>query len=343
MDRPTFDAFCHQHRLGAAAIDTALALSGQRPDAVAWHAFAVTALRAAGLAGVGAGVLFFVAANWQDYGVFGRFALLQGALLVAVAVTLWRPPPQRLGQAALLLAAMLAGALLALFGQSYQTGADVHELFFAWALLALPFALAAASGALWALWWGILNVALALLCGWLGPQHFVCQFVAGWGLDRSGLLMLPCVLNLVAAAAFVWLQRSRWHASAPPWLARMLAGLGILYGTAASVLVVAAWKRDDARGVGLAVVFAYTAISALTFFLTWQRRRDVYPIALLAASWIAISTVWLGRLITLRDLGTFFLLSLWLIGASTAAGMQLMRWRRRWQADARPLAAEIAS
>ena len=35
------------------------------------------------------------------------------------------------------------GALLALFGQTYQTGADVYELFLTWALLGLPLVIAA--------------------------------------------------------------------------------------------------------------------------------------------------------------------------------------------------------
>jgi uncharacterized membrane protein len=107
-------------------------------------------LKGAGVAALGAGVIFFVAANGQDYGVMGRFAILEAAFLVCVGIALWRPSPGAIGQAALILATLLTGALLALFGQSYQTGADLYELFFTWALLALPFAVAGRSGAQWA-------------------------------------------------------------------------------------------------------------------------------------------------------------------------------------------------
>ena len=112
MERPALDAFTRWHRLAPPAIGTAQRLTGLHPDAVAWRAFAVGLMHAAGLGAVGAGVLFFVAANWQAFGSVGRFALLQVALLACVGVALWRPPPSPPGQTALTLATLLIGALL---------------------------------------------------------------------------------------------------------------------------------------------------------------------------------------------------------------------------------------
>ena len=51
-------------------------LIAARPAAAAWRAFAIRLLNAAGIGALGAGIIFFVAANWQDYGLMGRFALL---------------------------------------------------------------------------------------------------------------------------------------------------------------------------------------------------------------------------------------------------------------------------
>ena len=348
MDRPALDAFSTRHALAPPAIAAALRLTGAHPDAAQWRAFAATLLRAAGLGALGAGVLFFVAANWQDYGVFGRFALLQSALLACVALAWWRTPQSLPGQAALLLATLLTGALLALFGQSYQTGADVHELFFGWALLALPFALAAASGALWALWWAVLNVALALLCGWLVPDHFVWRFIAGWGVDRSALLMLPCAVNLLAAGACLLLRGTRWQAGAPLWLARYLASLGFLYGTGAALAVVTeAFRHGESGGPtvrgGAAVLLLFTAICVGIGVATWRAKRDVFPMALIAASWIAISTAWLANTIRFDDVGSFFVIAFWLIAASTATGMLLMHWVRHWRATLAPAAVGVGA
>jgi hypothetical protein len=335
MDRPALDQFAAVHRLDATAVDAALGLTGARPARDEWRAFAARVSHAAGLGGLGAGVLFFVAANWQAWGLLGRFALLQLGLLLCVGVALWRPPPQRVGAAALLLATLLTGGLLALFGQSYQTGADLHELFFTWALLTLPFAGAALSGAVWALWWTVLNTGLALLCGWLGTDHLFWQFIAGWGWGRPALMLLPCLANLAAAGGFLALRRTRLADAAPLRLLRYLATLGVAYGTAATLPVAGGFVADDAAanaGQDATVVLLYVALSLAIAVGTWWRRQDVFPLTLLAGSWIAISTAWLAHSMRLNDLGELFLIALWLIGSSTVAGMGLMHWWRRWRA-----------
>ena len=297
------------------------------PTAAEWRAFAAWLLHAAGQGGLGAGIVFFVAANWQAWGLLGRFGLLQAGLLICIAAALWRPPPRRIGQAALLLATLFTGALLALFGQSYQTGADVYELFFTWALLSLPFALAALSGAVWAVWWGVLNVGLALLCGGLGLDHFFWRVIDGWGWNRAALLMLPGLVNLLGAGLFLMLRGTRFTDAAPLWLPRLLLTVGLAYGSAASLPTV---MRDQ----GTSVLALYAAISIGIGAATWLRRQDVFPLTVLAGSWIAISTAWLTHSMRLNDIGEFFVIAMWLIASSTLAGMLLMRWLRQWRAAA---------
>jgi uncharacterized membrane protein len=339
MDRHSLDTFCEQQPLSAAGVDAALTLTGLRPDSTDWRRFATQLLRGAGLGALGAGVLFFVAANWQDYGVMGRFVLLQSALLIAVGVALWRPPPQPVGQAALLLATLLTGGVLALFGQSYQTGADVHELFLTWALLALPFALAGGAGALWALWWVVLNVALALLCGWVGTEHVFWRVLDGRGVGHASLLMLPCLINFGAAALFNSIADTRFAAAAPPWLVRLLTSFGMAYGTAACIDVAIGrglWNNFSgaASSQGTFVVLGFALICAGIAWATWKRRHDVFNMALIAASWIAISTTWLVKTLQFNDVGAFFMVAIWLVGTSTAASLLLMRWVREWQTPA---------
>ena len=296
------------------------------PTPLEWRRFAVGLLHAAGLAGLGAGVVFFVAANWQAWGVLGRFALLGAGVLLCAGLACWRVPPQRVGQGALLLGTLFVGALLALFGQTYQTGADLHELFFTWAALALPFALAALSGAVWAVWWIVLNVGLGLLCGIIGLDHLVWRLIAGWGWQRETVLMLPCVVNLGAAALFLALRATRFADAAPPWLSRLLLTIGLGYGTAAAMIVVL--DRHDASGAALML---YGVISAAIAVGTWRAGRDVFPLTVLAGSWVAISTVALANAMRFEDIGAFFVVALWLIASSTVASIALMRWHRAWR------------
>ncbi len=339
MKRHELDRIAHDNGLTEPAIELALDLTGSRPDARAWLGFAANLLRAAGVGALGAGIIFFVAANWQDYGVMGRFAILQVAFALCAGLALWRPPPQVIGQSALLVATLLTGALLALFGQSYQTGADVYELFIAWAALALPFALAGRSGALWAVWWCVLNVALALYCGWLGQDNFAWAWLDRWGVSKPALLMLPCVVNLAGAGLFFYLSRTQHAGNAPQWLVRMLAAFGFVYGATACIAVIAGsagwWSSRSAGSMGQnsVVVLAFALICAAIAVFALRTRKDVFPLALIAGSWIAISTAFLIDHIPARELGLLFIISIWLIGTSTASGWMLMRWVRAWRDD----------
>ena len=325
MKRSALDQLTRDFHLTEPAAAVALDLTGARPDAAAWRAMTVHLSSAAGIAALGAGVIFFVAANWQDYGVIGRFAFLQAAFLACVGYALWRPPPRPSGQAALVLATLVTGTMLALFGQSYQTGADVHELFFTWALLALPFALAGASGALWATLWVIVNVAFALYFGWLNQGRLMPWWPWEGGIDRSVSLFVACLADFAGAALFHYVGRTRFAAHAPTWLARMLATFAFLFGTAACITAM------STKSPG--VVAAFGVLSVAIGVATLREKRDVFPLALIAASWIAISTAFIVHGIEGgNELGIVFMIALWLIATSTAAGFLLMRWERAWKA-----------
>jgi uncharacterized membrane protein len=304
---------------------------GDRLTPAQWRAFAANLLQAAGLGSLGAGVIFFVAANWQAWGVTGRFGLLEAGLVLCVGVALYRPPPWRAGQAALLLATLLTGALLALFGQTYQTGADIHELFFTWALLTLPFAIAALSGAVWAVWWAVLNVGLALLCGVMGIDHFFWRLLDGWSRDPGVLLMLPCLVNLLGAGLFHMLRRSRFATSAPLWLPHFLLGIGLGYGAAAAMPEVSAHSAT--------VIGAYALISMGMAGATLAQRRDVFPLTVLAACWIAVSTVWLAHSMRRVDIEQLFVIVAWLVCSSSVAGKLLMHLLHQWRDAAKGEAA----
>ena len=326
MKRSVLDRVVREQRLDAPAAAMALDISGARPGAAAWRGFLVQVLDGAGIAGLGAGAIFFVAANWQDYGVTGRFVLLQAALLTATGLAFWRPPPAPLGHAALTLAVLLTGALLALFGQTYQTGADLFELFFIWAALAFPFALASASAATWAAWWVVLNVAMGLYCGLADTSILRIAFASRLGVEPPLLALLAGLVNLGGAVLFDHLGRARW-------LVRVLATFGFLFGTFACFSALFGGSGGGAiSGQDGWVILLFAATCAGIAYATLRRRDDVYPMALVFAAWIAISTAFIAKQMQFRDLGNVLVLAAWLIASSGAAGFVLMRWVREWRA-----------
>jgi uncharacterized membrane protein len=155
-----------------------------------------------GLGGVaalllGAGLIFWVAANWQEQTRQFKFLLIQALLGASVLGALAVP---RARSALLLLATLALGGLLAFIGQTYQTGADPWQLFAAWGALGLLWIVAARSDLVWALWVLIAGTGIAL---WSGDQLFnPIDNVFGWWNPRGYLTpLLWALLVLVAAIA----------------------------------------------------------------------------------------------------------------------------------------------
>jgi uncharacterized membrane protein len=327
MNRKELDAFAAHYGLSAEGVETALALAGARPRRADIERFGVRLLHLSGVLSIAAGVVFFVAANWSALAVFGRFALVEAVLVAAVAFALWRPPPHAVGRYALLLAFIVTGALFALFGQTYQTGADVYELFLNWSLLGVVLAIAAQWSVVWAAWTLVVNVALALFCG-ARPEAGLFWLVFS-GLSQSQLLIVPLVVNALIWVASVALEGSRWAHVAPAWLGRFALACAVAYGTWGGMIVVV---RSEPGGgaVGLLVpLVVFTAVAMHTL----RRRVDVFPLATIEASLIVLSTTAIAEYGNLDDVGIFFVLAAWLIVTSTVSGHYLMRLVRAWDME----------
>ena len=183
-----------QHRLDAQATQKLqdLAALNREPTALAhWLPRGVAVL---GAAIGGLGIIFWIAANWDTLGRFGRFALLQAFFLVMCLGALWRPTARTpLG----LLALLAIGGLFAYFGQTYQTGADPWQLFAIWAVLALPLCLGVRSDVLWTPWALVVMTAIPLWVyahtghRWLVDANDLSIHMIGW----SAALLLTFALS----------------------------------------------------------------------------------------------------------------------------------------------------
>jgi uncharacterized membrane protein len=329
LKRSELDGLAEFYSLDTPRTEAMLELAGARPSRAEGLRFLARCLRLAGVLSLAAGVVFFVAANWSKLAIFGRFALVELVLAACVALAFTRPPPAFIGRAATFLAFIAAGALFALFGQTYQTGADIYELFLTWALLGLPLAVAAQWSVASAAWVLVFNTALLLFCGW-NPSGGLLWAIFG------GVQFRPAHLIMGAA----WLNLAMWFGcelrrvdSVPDWVRRLILSCAFGFGSWGGVLgvmgsdLVFGDMKSDPKAV-LALAFAMAAVVAYTA----RRRADVYPLAVVLGTFIIVSMVWLARVVEFRDEGTFLFLALWLIGTSTAAGKILTTLTRTWHA-----------
>jgi uncharacterized membrane protein len=285
-------------------VQSALRVGGALPTASDWQRFVEQILLWVGAVLVAAGVGFFVAYNWQDLGRFEKLALVQGLVVAALAVVGWKGLDGAAGKAALFGAALLVGALLALLGQIYQTGADTFELFAAWGLAILPWALVARFAPLWVLWLAIANLAIVLyyttfggLLGLLfGPERLLWVLFA---FDTAALVLWESL----AATGIHWLS-GRW---APRLLALASGGLA----TALAIWGLLDWRAASGWGLPLWLVWLGAA------YLVYRHwRRDLFVLAGGVSSVVLVAATFLLEHMGLDDYGGFLLVALAVIGLS---------------------------
>ncbi len=107
-------------------------------------------------------LLFFMAYNWNELGRIFKFFIVESFMGLVVVSYFFVDNYEVIQKVLLMLASITLGILLALIGQTYQTGADPWQLFAVWALLMSPWAFFANFSALWILWILLINLSAIL-------------------------------------------------------------------------------------------------------------------------------------------------------------------------------------
>lgn len=303
-----------QGRIPHNRLREALQLADVLPGAGDWRRFLDRVLLFMGVAGLGAGAIFFFAYNWQDLGRYAKFALIEVPILVLLTLV-WRTGVDGLaGKATLLLAALLVGALLALVGQTYQTGADTFELFAAWAAAILPWTLLARFPALWIAWLAVVNLAVGLYFITLGLWGMLFApeklFWLLFGLNTAALV----IWEGLAAAGIDWL-RERW-----PLRVLATASGGLVTTLAFQDII--DWKNagQSFDHWGAPVWMAWIVVAYIVY-RHWV--KDLFVLAGGVLSVIVIVTTFIAKQTHMREAGTFLFLGLLVIGMSAAGGYWL--------------------
>jgi uncharacterized membrane protein len=290
-----------RYRLGGPALvrlEQLAGLRGQSP-ALLRRLPAAIAVLAALLCGLG--ILFWIAANWQSLGRFGRFALLEASLCAACAGAIWRSAARvPLG----LLALLAIGGLFAYFGQTYQTGADPWQLFALWSALALPLCLGVGSDALWAPWALVTMSAVSLWVqahtghSWRAAPQDLAAHLLGW------LVALTVVVGLSGVL--------RRHTGAGAWSLRTALSLAVLM--ICSTGLIGLFETPAGFEYGLALV----ALVLIVLFVASPLAYDIYCLSAGALGLNTLLVTGLGKMLLQGVHGQDPILQLLVLGLAAA-------------------------
>lgn len=307
------------------------AFCGIRPSDAQWRQFLIPVLSCLGLLSLVAGAVFFVAWNWAWLPKMAKFALVE-LLIVALAAVVWWRWYSTLARSALLATGLSFGALFALYGQIYQTGADSWELFRAWLCVLLPLALIARQNSLWFCSWLVANLAFQFYYNTL-PTSLLDLAVSD-SLTRLPSVMLHGYLALLAACLIVR-EALAWRAIthhpeswlASRWFSRVMAGFLLLLLTG----IVAGNLSDWGGGIPLPYITGGWVIILLAgYYLYRFRYQDLCMLTLGIASLTVVGCALIMQLfLSAYDTGDLFLTGALMAFWMGVNGSILLKWHRK--------------
>ena len=314
------------------------------PSKRTWLDFFNKALLIIGAVALVLSLVFFIAYNWQNLGKIGKFALVEGALAITIALYVslsFRRQFQLIRQLLLLIASIITGSLLALFGQIYQTGADTWQLFFAWAILITPWVVIARFPALWLLWLGLINAFLLLYLDVANLQFIkyslqnisqvailaLFNFIAfySWliGFDNKTSSSIPYLFHRINVKKSTAQINSAQTNSSLHWSTYVVGFLSTFFMTYLAIVTVFDNGNIWATLIATIVWLGWCGFMLWQFY---QRRLDLLMLTYLSFSIITVVMFWVGKwLLDDFEGGGFLILALLLIGMSSAAVVWLRK------------------
>jgi uncharacterized membrane protein len=308
--------------LDQAGLDRALALAGYIPTAGQWRRFLDYGLLALGLIFSLSGIIFFFAFNWQEMHRFMKFGLIQAGIVACLGLAYYRGLDSLVGKAGLIGASVLVGALLAVQGQVYQSGADAYWLFLYWALFITAWVIIGLSGPLWFLWLVLLNLTLLLY----GEQ-------AGFDNDST---MPNLLAGLNGLALLLWELGQRWGYGwlQGRWEPRLIALATFIFTLFPTLNLVSEWRRLDEFDASLIVgTLLYLILTAAVLVVYTRFIHDLFMLTLAAFSLIVVITTAVGSELMEVDFDAFglLLIGLIIIVQAALAVNWLQRVARSWE------------
>lgn len=276
-----------------------------------------------------AGIICFFAFNWENMTSFAKFGTIGIGMVIAAAFPLLCGLQSSSGRLGLLACGILGGALMAVYGQVYQTGANAWELFRSWAFFLLPLAILGRQAGLWfALWlvsslWGILYV---------GQRSDV--------LDSSNMentiIVWQCIGQTLFFAAWETLSHF-FSGSLLPFLKSRWLPRAVCFALLAFLTMVLALHilgESNQIGYGAVYTLIYLGFMGAGIFYYRSRNTDLFMLSCgLFSLIILLFTFIVHQLWDTNSTTTFLIIVILLIASSALSGKLLIARYRKWQSS----------
>lgn len=272
--------------LDVPAYERALKIIGFTPDREGWYRFLNVLLLVLGAGFTVCGIYFFFAYNWAGMHRFVKLAIIE-ALIVSLIISVFVISLEKItGKIVLTVAGSLIGALLAVYGQVYQTGADSYTLFLYWTLLMAGWVLISRFTPMWFIWIGLINTSLLLYWDQVIGNDSESQLLLWVFLINGAFILLWEILS----PKMNWLT-SRWM----PRILFLPVFYCVTYPAAGVAGMDSRYWKDDILWIVLSVLFVI--MNAAVLYVYSKKIFDLFMLTISAISLMIVLDVWLSDLL----------------------------------------------
>jgi uncharacterized membrane protein len=296
-----------------------------------WTKFLNLLLVALGVAFTFSGIVFFFAYNWDDLHRFAKMGMVAALLVACVSVAALSKTNRTHRNIALTVSALLVGALFAVFGQVYQTGADTWELFFIWTIFIAAWVVTADFAPLWLLFLTLVN-ATVMYCGEYIYDTILLYdilFVINAGDDTILLYNILFVINAGFVIAFKLLPSVGRLRRKPDWLLYTLSLAAVL---AITLAIITSIRGIVANGWSYLLATVFVLGTYTMGFRYGIKHRNTFYLIVVAVSIIAIVST---LLITVIDdlIESTLVTGLFIIGSTIAGIYLIINLNKQWHGN----------
>jgi len=280
----------------------------------AWSKFFHFFLLALGVGFAVSGIIFFFAYNWDDMHKFVKMGIVWTLLTGCIIFVLRAPASETVKNIVLTGAALLVGGLFAVFGQTYQTGADAWQLFFVWTVFIAAWVVAANFAPLWLVFLVLVNATVSLF--WLQS------------LLNDDLLLLDILFCINAGFVIISEVLFLKHKpkQKPEWLLNTVGLCAVAVITFAVVVEIVQWYSKNGVIVILSPLLAVSAFTA--GIIRGVKTKTVFYPALISVCIIACFSTLLAEIIDDAVAATL-IIGIFIIAAGILSVRNILKLKNR--------------
>lgn len=277
-----------------------------------WSRFLKLLFISLGLGFLITGIIFFFAYNWDDLHKFLKLGIIQLLIISGVLCIVISKANTTIKNIVLTATSALVGALFAVFGQIYQTGANAYDFFLGWTVFITVWTIVGYYAPLWLLYSILLNTTL---------YYYMDQVASNWSDTASSLLFLA--LNSFLLISFTLLGRRKSVLRLPNWYLNSLA----IAITGFSTLTITSLYDTQSIPYTLLCLLVVSTIYLLGVLQAIATKKVTY-IALMAVSIILIAIYYIFRI--MNDEMAIFFITIFSIAAFTGVIKLLLNLQQKW-------------